>query len=129
MKRIKRLHRDRDAIWFFCLDDTLFTLDSGDFPCGKLDGLGFEFDRQCPIYLLDYQRGLPCILVDLQHQIVDFPQGHWSGLRALIQQLPQALGLLAGRAVQVAHFIRTHQYCGQCGRRMFSIDWGSGSAV
>ena len=31
--------------------------------------------------------------------------------------------LLAGRACQVAHFIRTHQFCGQCGGRMHSITW------
>ena len=33
------------------------------------------------------------------------------------------LFLMAGRAWQVANFIRTHQFCGQCGQRMTAITW------
>jgi len=123
MKKIKRLNEMRSAWWFFCRDDQLWLLPDAQLPSDSLNALGLEFDRQCPSYLLDYHQGKPCILVDLQHQNVNFEQGQWHDMRALLTQLDEPLSLMAGRACQVAHFIRTHQFCGQCGERMFSITW------
>lgn len=44
------------------------------------------------------------------------PQGwSWQGLRGLFGALDDARFALAGRAVQIVEWDRTHQYCGACG--------------
>ena len=44
------------------------------------------------------------------------PQGwSWQGLRALFGVLDEAQLALAGRALQIVDWDRTHQYCGACG--------------
>lgn len=40
---------------------------------------------------------------------------HWSGLRALFGLLDDATFALAGRAVQIVDWDRSHQFCGRCG--------------
>jgi NAD+ diphosphatase len=40
----------------------------------------------------------------------------WQGLRALFGVLDEARFALAGRALQIVDWDRTHQYCGACGR-------------
>jgi len=45
------------------------------------------------------------------------PQGWiWQSLRALFGALDEAQFALAGRALQIVDWDRTHQYCGACGR-------------
>jgi NAD+ diphosphatase len=39
----------------------------------------------------------------------------WSGLRALFSLVDDAMFALAGRAVQIMDWDRSHQYCGRCG--------------
>lgn len=39
----------------------------------------------------------------------------WEGLRALFGAMDESLFALAGRALQVVDWDRTHQYCGRCG--------------
>jgi len=123
MKKIKNLNEYRSAWWLFCRDDKLWLMEGSRFTCASLQSLNFSFDRQAPSYLLDYYQGKPCILVDLQHQDINFVGGEWLDMRFVLNNVPSELGLIAGRACQVAHFIRTHQFCGQCGERMFSITW------
>jgi NAD+ diphosphatase len=44
------------------------------------------------------------------------PQGfRWSDLRSLFSRLPHDLHALAGRALQLLDWDRTHQFCGRCG--------------
>ncbi len=46
------------------------------------------------------------------------PEGmRFEGLRALYGRLPDDLFFLAGRAVQIIAWDRTHQFCGHCGTR------------
>ena len=46
------------------------------------------------------------------------PDGmQFEGLRALYRRLPDDLFFLAGRAVQIIAWDRTHQFCGHCGTR------------
>jgi NAD+ diphosphatase len=47
---------------------------------------------------------------------VPAPDGYiWSGLRALFGLFDDAMFALAGRAVQIMDWDRSHQYCGHCG--------------
>jgi NAD+ diphosphatase len=44
------------------------------------------------------------------------PAGYgWRGLRSLFGELDEALVAVAGRAVQIAEWARTHRFCGVCG--------------
>jgi NAD+ diphosphatase len=48
---------------------------------------------------------------------IEAPQGWvWQGLRGLFGALDDAQFALAGRALQIVDWDRTHQYCGACGR-------------
>ena len=47
------------------------------------------------------------------------PVGHaFKGLRSLFAKLDEATIAVAGRAVQIAEFARTHRFCGACGKPM-----------
>jgi len=123
MKKIKNLNSTRPALWFFCQQDNFWILDNEQLPQTTLDKLQLNFDLKSPKYLLEYHLGLPCILVDLNDQNIDLPQGEWRGLRDCTQASDEVLSALLGRAWQVANFIRTHKFCGQCGKQMLTITW------
>lgn len=51
------------------------------------------------------------------------PPGHrFQGMRSLFGTMDESLLAVAGRAFQIAHWARTHQYCGACGERMRRAD-------
>ena len=71
-------------------------------------------------YFGDYA-GLPCrvIEVDTAEQFADQTgEFEWRGLRSLFGALPDAEIGLAGRALQLAEWTRTHRHCGCCGTPM-----------
>lgn len=58
-----------------------------------------------------------CFAAEVDHD-TEPPEGmRFEGLRALYGRLPDDLFYLAGRAVQIIAWDRTHQFCGQCGTR------------
>lgn len=64
-----------------------------------------------------------CYLLDLGSESPGSPRTELVGLRAtLMTQSSDAYQLIA-RGWQLAHFLRTHRYCGQCGRSMHLVDW------
>lgn len=71
-------------------------------------------------YFGDYA-GQPCrlIVVETVEQFGD-PGGEfeWRGLRSLFGVMPDAEVGLAGRALQLAEWTRTHRHCGCCGTPM-----------
>ena len=65
--------------------------------------------------------GLPCRVIVVDPDVV--PEDHqagyeWRGLRSLYGVLPDAEAGLAGRAMQLAEWTRTHRHCGVCGAPM-----------
>ncbi len=53
----------------------------------------------------------------------DAPEGmSFSGLRPLFNRLPDEMLALAGRAVQIVEWDRTHQFCGRCGASVHQIE-------
>lgn len=67
-------------------------------------------------------QGKPCYLVDLNNEQVDDNLFERVALRAMMMSFPDFFEVLA-RAWQVALFLRTHQFCGQCGHRMHNVQW------
>jgi NAD+ diphosphatase len=58
-----------------------------------------------------------CFAVEVAKETEPPPEMRFEGLRALYGRLPDDLFFLAGRAIQIIAWDRTHQYCGQCGTR------------
>jgi len=80
-----------------------------------LSELGLVVVRQQYLGLLE---GRPCYSAELAEEI-EPPAGMvFQGLRQLYGYLEEDLFGLAGRAVQIVDWDRTHQFCGRCGGKM-----------
>ncbi|NRA83624.1 MAG: NAD(+) diphosphatase [Gammaproteobacteria bacterium] len=124
MKKIKKLNLERKAIWFFVQGDLFWTVNvNNDLPEGALAGIDLAFDLNSTSYHLGYYQHRACILIDLQHQAIELPFGRWTSLRELMADAEPEFFNMAGRAWQVANFVRTHQFCGQCGEKKIAINW------
>jgi NAD+ diphosphatase len=65
--------------------------------------------------------GRPCFSGELDRPAA--PAGtEFRPLRSLLGILPEDLFSLAGRAFQIMHWDRTHQYCGMCGMRTEPVE-------
>lgn len=58
-----------------------------------------------------------CFAVEVAHETEPPEEMGFAGLRALYGRLPDDHFFIAGRAVQVIAWDRTHRFCGQCGAR------------
>lgn len=67
--------------------------------------------------------GETCYLIDLGSQSFCEQTFEALSLRALVMQIQMELFSIVARAWQVALFLRTHKYCGQCGSEMTRVDW------
>ena len=61
--------------------------------------------------------GVQCWAAELPESAVTPAGMVWQGLRTLFSVLDDAHFALAGRALQLINWDRTHQYCGRCGTR------------
>ena len=109
------------AHWFVFLDDKLLVHprgDGADIPlAADLSQLGITPIRHVYLgYLQDeHPQKIHCYCAEIAPNAV-LPAGLIAeGLRQLYGQLTEPLFALAGRAVQIVSWDRTHQYCGQCG--------------
>jgi len=112
----KPLDEDLPAVWFLFkgnrllarLIDQKAVLPAND----DLDDLTIDLLRQQYLGNLD---GTLCYTAEVDEEY-DAPEG-WSfqGLRRLYGRMDEELFGVAGRAVQIVDWNRTHQYCGQCG--------------
>ena len=60
--------------------------------------------------------GIPCWAAEAPADAPPLPAGHaWEGLRTLFSVLDDAHFALAGRAIQLVDWDRSHRYCGRCG--------------
>jgi NAD+ diphosphatase len=74
--------------------------------------LGIPFVRQ---QFLGFLSDIPCYSVELEENAEPPPGMTFLNLRAVYQQVDEELFTVAGRAIQIVHWDRTHQFCGQCG--------------
>ena len=59
--------------------------------------------------------GIPCYAAEVGEEEAVPPSYEFRSLRGLLSLLEEDLFFAAGRALQIIHWDRTHQYCGQCG--------------
>jgi len=82
--------------------------------CNTPKDMGMMPQRTLYLGVLD---GTHCFAAEAPAEVMA-PQGcAWQGLRALYGGLEDARFALAGRALQIVEWDRTHQYCGACGGR------------
>ena len=93
-------------------------------PLCRYDQLPQFLDGSEPLCLLGAIEGVDCYLLNY----TDRPEAEeqWHSARALLQQ-SAAIFEHAARACQVALFLQTHRYCGQCGSSMHLVNWVAGS--
>jgi len=73
------------------------------------------FEPAQPLYL-GVLGGLACWAAEAPADAPPPPAGHaWEGLRTLFSVLDDAHFALAGRAIQLVDWDRSHRYCGRCG--------------
>lgn len=113
----------RDAWWFIIADNEIVLQPQGRFiPYGNMDDLPFPnylVKTKIKIGLLESS---PCYLISLSEQ-VDMGLGEYISLRSILGKVDDALFYMAGKALQLHHFYKTHHFCGQCGSKMFRIKW------
>jgi NAD+ diphosphatase len=79
----------------------------------------FEDDM---MYMGDFNQKR-CYMIDVGSQSMCEDTFTALSLRAFLMQSPPELFSIVSRAWQVALFLRTHRYCGQCGHEMTRVDW------
>ncbi|MDF7671329.1 NAD(+) diphosphatase [Orbaceae bacterium ESL0721] len=109
------LSGNEHGYWFVSHQGKLW-LPRGDIPVGRADELGFKGLIAQPIGKWDGETAwLICKEI----------KSGMSTIRPLLTSSDPSLFYLAGRAVQLAEFYRSHQYCGYCGQRMTisEVEW------
>ncbi len=110
-----------NALAFAFRDDKLLVSGTADTPTESLAPTLPHYSQLpawdlagAPHYLGELN-GIACIAVNLPATAPTPPGWRYAGLRALFFTLPEALIAVAGRALQIVEWDRTHRYCGRCG--------------
>ncbi|MAD76548.1 MAG: NAD(+) diphosphatase [Rheinheimera sp.] len=113
------LPKERLGYWFIVNKGRLYLTTDGQVPHGTLTSLTIATQPEQICWLGDYQQQ-PCYLLVDHDQISD--DSFWHSARSLLAH-SEALFELAARALQVALFLQTHRFCGQCGSAMHLVHW------
>lgn len=118
-----KLNVSENAWWFIIGQEQIVLQPQGDFiPYGNLEDLPIPASLLTNKIKIGEYQSSPCYLVELTEQL-DVGLGEYSTLRSLLGRVDDRLFDMAGRALQISHFYKTHQFCGQCGSKMTVIDW------
>jgi NAD+ diphosphatase len=104
------------AVWFAFQGDRLLVVPAeaaADLPAWtELQTLGATPDAA---HYLGRFEDVDCFALEL-NECQELPDGRiFEGLRALYGKLPEHLFSVAGRAVQILEWDRSHRFCGRCG--------------
>jgi NAD+ diphosphatase len=106
-----------ERAWWFAFSDYKLLVEAREkrarIPCaGDLSSLNLTPLRK---QFLGHLDGHPCYSAECSRDARP-PEGMaFRGLRGLFAELGEELFTLAGRALQIMNWDRTHQFCGQCG--------------
>jgi NAD+ diphosphatase len=108
----------RAALWFAFSGDRLLVRADGDLvgpvEYADLAQLGADFESG---HYLGRLNDLDCYAVDVDTSPEELPsEMKAEGLRALYGRLPDEFYAVAGRAVQILLWDKTHRFCGRCGQ-------------
>ncbi|GHG75201.1 NADH pyrophosphatase [Alishewanella longhuensis] len=105
--------------WFIVSQGRIFLQENESVPCCALKALPFDF-TEAQICWLGEHKQQNCYLLVFDDRIID--EQHWHSARTLLSQ-GEELFQLAARATQVALYLQTHRFCGQCGSTMRLVNW------
>lgn len=114
-----KLTAEVTALWCIVNRGRLYLKADGTLPKGPFATLPILLDPAQVCWLGEFEQQ-PCYLVVHDDQVTD--ETSWHSPRQLLMQ-GQAIFQLAARAVQVALFLQTHRFCGQCGSAMHLVNW------
>lgn len=104
---------DKPLLFAFRRRELLVTVEGSLPPYAVINSQGFEAVRTQYLGVLG---SVHCYSAELPHD-VDAPDGlAFRDLRMLFASLDDHLHAVAGRAVQIVEWDRTHQFCGACGK-------------
>jgi len=113
---IPQLDNNQGSYWFLFKSNKIMVKNNGNsiqIPFLKnLEDLNIEPERSQYLGTFD---GFPAYTGELSPQSATPVEMNFLDLRSLYGAISEDLYLLAGRASQIAHWDRTHQFCGQCG--------------
>jgi NAD+ diphosphatase len=101
---------DEPGLWFAFRGRDLLVGDQGTLPRGPVPPLA-----PVRVQRLGALRGEPCYAAELPADAEPPAGSQFRGLRELFAVLPEEVMTVAGRAVQIMDWDRTHQFCGACG--------------
>lgn len=113
------LTKSKPGFWFIVNKGRLYLTSDGLVPQGTLASLTVAAEPEQICWLGEFKQQ-PCYLVVDHDQIAD--ESSWHSARSLLTQ-DEMLFQLAARALQVALFLQTHRFCGQCGSAMHLVNW------
>lgn len=113
-----------EAYWLIFSADRVVTATQQPGPIrGNWQSLAFAHEYLEQVMHIGDHQGLPLLVVDMQREQVEGEHWQTISLRGLFLHGDDSLFYLAAKAWQYALFLRTHQFCGQCGSRMKQVDW------
>ncbi|WP_423188130.1 NAD(+) diphosphatase [Alishewanella sp. d11] len=119
IKHSLKLPDTEHGYWFIINQGRVYLQDSQAVPCGSLANLPIDCSDMEICFIGEYQQQ-PCYLVVFDDRVSD--EQNWHSARTLLPY-GEAVFQLAARATQVALFLQTHRFCGQCGSTMRLVNW------
>lgn len=115
---------DTNAIWLIINGDKVFQkVNSPELLVSTWGSLDFAHEYQGQIVKVGNHQNIPCLLIDMGSEKITNEEYTLVSIRTLLFQIDSAFFSIISRAWQVALFMRTHRFCGQCGSVMQQIDW------
>ncbi|WP_392566037.1 NAD(+) diphosphatase [Utexia brackfieldae] len=105
----KQLSGEESGYWFICHQGRLWLPEQGEVPCGQANALGLQ--GRTAQQIGEWQGQTAWLIC------AEMPTEMYS-LKLLLSTVETGFFELAGRAVQLAEFYRSHHYCGYCGQLM-----------
>lgn len=115
---------DTKAIWLIFSGDKIFqSTENPGLMENTWAALDFAHAYKEQIVRVGSHVDLPCFLIDMGDEHIEHEHFTLISLRALLMQNQTSFFGIASRAWQIALFMRTHRFCGQCGCTMQQINW------
>lgn len=105
--------REGGGLWFAFRKRELLVVDGFQIPAGPT--LAWFGQQPLRVQYLGELGGQACYSAELPHDAQPPDNGQFRDLRQLFGRVPEELIGVAGRAIQIVDWDRTHQFCGACG--------------
>ena len=102
------------ALWFIFRGNELLVIEEGETAALPTTPDDFDLIRQHYLGKIEGETAVDCFAAEVTIETEVPPEMAFAGLRQLFTRLPTDYIWLAGRAVQIIDWDRTHLFCGRC---------------